>query len=46
MEFEGRTAVITGAASGIGFALSEAVVRRGMSLVMADFEQGPLPGRG
>jgi NADP-dependent 3-hydroxy acid dehydrogenase YdfG len=34
--------VITGAASGIGFALSEAVVRRGMSLVMADVEQGAL----
>lgn len=35
----GRTAVVTGAASGIGFAVAEAVVARGMTVVLLD-----LPG--
>jgi len=39
MELDGRTAVITGAASGIGLALTERFVAEGMSVVMADIEQ-------
>jgi NAD(P)-dependent dehydrogenase (short-subunit alcohol dehydrogenase family) len=41
-DFAGRTAVITGAASGIGFALASRAASEGMNLVMADVEQGPL----
>ena len=38
MELQGRTAVITGAASGIGLALAERCLAEGMSVVMADIE--------
>lgn len=38
MEFRNRTAVVTGAASGIGFGLAEAAAERGMSVVLADVE--------
>lgn len=34
----GQTAVVTGAASGIGFALAEALCLRGLTVVMADVE--------
>ena len=34
--FRGRVAIVTGAASGIGFALSEELVRRGAEVVLAD----------
>lgn len=37
-EFGGRVAVVTGAASGIGFALCERFARAGMQIVMADVE--------
>src|SRR6266536_1324071 len=37
-EFRGRVAVITGAASGIGFGLAERAVKEGMTVVMADVE--------
>ena len=37
-EFKGKTAVVTGAASGIGLALSELFLARGMNVVMADVE--------
>jgi NAD(P)-dependent dehydrogenase (short-subunit alcohol dehydrogenase family) len=37
-EFRGRVAVITGAASGIGFALAERAAQEGMTVVMADVE--------
>ena len=37
-EFEGRVAVVTGAASGIGFALAERFARAGMRVVLADVE--------
>lgn len=38
-EFSGRTAVVTGGASGIGYAILEAAARRGMNLVVADIEE-------
>ena len=38
----GKTAVVTGGASGIGLAIGEAFVRRGMNVVLADIEAGPL----
>jgi NAD(P)-dependent dehydrogenase (short-subunit alcohol dehydrogenase family) len=38
----GKVAVITGAASGIGFALAERFARDGLNVVLADVEQGPL----
>jgi NAD(P)-dependent dehydrogenase (short-subunit alcohol dehydrogenase family) len=41
---EGRVAVVTGAASGIGKALAEALVRAGSSVVMADVEANALDG--
>jgi NAD(P)-dependent dehydrogenase (short-subunit alcohol dehydrogenase family) len=39
MELQGRTAVVTGAASGIGLALTERFVAEGMAVVMADVEE-------
>lgn len=42
MQLDGRTAVITGAASGIGRALALGCAQRGMSLVLADVEEGAL----
>src|SRR4029077_7307290 len=38
----GKTAVVTGAASGIGFALSERFARAGLDIVLADIEQDAL----
>ncbi len=40
--FEGRVAAITGAASGIGRAMADALAAEGMRLVLADVEAGPL----
>ena len=40
--FRGRVAVVTGAASGIGLALTERFVAEGMNVVMADIEAGAL----
>jgi len=37
--FEGKVAIVTGAASGIGRALSAALVARGASVVLADIDQ-------
>jgi NAD(P)-dependent dehydrogenase (short-subunit alcohol dehydrogenase family) len=42
MELADRTAVITGAASGIGLALTERCLDEGMRVVMADIEAEPL----
>lgn len=41
-QFEGKVAVVTGAASGIGRALAETFVGAGMRVVLADIEAGPL----
>ncbi len=41
-EFKDRTAVITGAASGIGYALAERFGGEGMNVVMADVEEAAL----
>jgi NAD(P)-dependent dehydrogenase (short-subunit alcohol dehydrogenase family) len=38
-EFAGRTAVVTGAASGIGLSIVEAFVGEGMRIVMADVDE-------
>ena len=40
--FEGKVAVVTGAASGIGRALAERFAREGMRVVLADVEREPL----
>ena len=37
-----KVAVVTGAASGIGFALAEKWLTEGMKVVLADIEEGPL----
>lgn len=44
MELTDRTAVITGAASGIGLALTERLLDEGMAVVMADVEAERLAG--
>ena len=41
-DFEGKVAVVTGAASGIGLALADRFAREGMSVVLADVEPEPL----
>ena len=40
--FEGKVAVVTGAASGIGRAMADAFVAEGMKVVLADVEHEPL----
>src|SRR5262249_37012702 len=41
-DFRGKTAVVTGAASGIGRALAERFVKEGMNVVLADHDAGAL----
>jgi NAD(P)-dependent dehydrogenase (short-subunit alcohol dehydrogenase family) len=41
-DFAGKTAVITGAASGIGQAIAERCAQEGMKVVLADIEEGAL----
>jgi NAD(P)-dependent dehydrogenase (short-subunit alcohol dehydrogenase family) len=41
-EFQGRTAFVTGAASGIGLAMARTFLDRGMNVMMADVEQTAL----
>ncbi|TVV75462.1 SDR family NAD(P)-dependent oxidoreductase [Sphingomonas solaris] len=42
MEFRGSVAAITGAAGGIGFALAQEAVRRGMAVVLSDIREDAL----
>jgi NAD(P)-dependent dehydrogenase (short-subunit alcohol dehydrogenase family) len=42
MQVEGRVAVVTGAASGIGLGMARAFTGAGMKVVLADIEQAPL----
>jgi NAD(P)-dependent dehydrogenase (short-subunit alcohol dehydrogenase family) len=41
-DFKGKTAVVTGAASGIGRGLAERFAEEGMRVVLADIEEAPL----
>jgi NAD(P)-dependent dehydrogenase (short-subunit alcohol dehydrogenase family) len=41
-DFEGRVAVVTGGASGIGFATASRLAQEGMRVVLADIERAPL----
>ena len=41
-DLQGRVAVITGGASGIGHAVAERAATEGMKIVLADIEEGPL----
>ena len=41
-EFKGKTAFVTGGASGIGFAMAKAFAERGMNVMLADVEPGAL----
>ncbi|MCR9096036.1 MAG: SDR family NAD(P)-dependent oxidoreductase [bacterium] len=41
-DFQGKVAVVTGAASGIGLGVTERFVEEGMKVVMADVEKGSL----
>jgi NAD(P)-dependent dehydrogenase (short-subunit alcohol dehydrogenase family) len=41
-DLKGKTAFITGGASGIGFAMAEAFGRAGMSVMLGDIEEAPL----
>jgi len=41
-DFQGKVAVVTGAASGIGRALAERLAEEGMKLVVTDIEEAPL----
>jgi NAD(P)-dependent dehydrogenase (short-subunit alcohol dehydrogenase family) len=45
-ELQGKVAVITGGASGIGRAVAEAAASAGMKLVLADIDDGPLKETG
>ena len=42
LELSGKTAIVTGAASGIGLGIAKALAGAGMNLVLADLRPGPL----
>ncbi len=42
LEFQGKTAFVTGGASGIGFAMAKAFGAAGMNVMLADIEREPL----
>jgi NAD(P)-dependent dehydrogenase (short-subunit alcohol dehydrogenase family) len=44
--FKGKTAIVTGAASGIGLGIARNFARAGMNIVLADVEEGPLARAG
>ncbi len=44
MHFQGKVAIVTGAASGIGEALSGALARRGATVVLADIDEAGAKG--
>ena len=39
----GQVAVVTGGTSGIGFALADALVRRGVHVMIADIREDAIP---
>src|ERR1700751_4307031 len=41
-EFKGKTAFVTGSASGIGLAMAKAFAEQGMNVMLADVEQNAL----
>jgi NAD(P)-dependent dehydrogenase (short-subunit alcohol dehydrogenase family) len=41
-DFKGKTAIITGAASGIGLGIAKALAHAGANIVLADLRPGPL----
>ena len=45
-QFMGKTAIISGAAGGIGLALAEAFAEQGMNIVMADIDNAALVASG
>ena len=40
--FSGKLAVITGGASGVGFAIGEALAKEGAKVILTDIEQNSL----
>jgi len=42
-DLTGTLAVVTGATSGIGFAIAEALVRRGVNVMIADIREDAIP---
>jgi NAD(P)-dependent dehydrogenase (short-subunit alcohol dehydrogenase family) len=41
-DFKGKTAIVTGAASGIGLGIAKALANAGVNIVLADLRPGPL----
>ena len=43
-DFAGKTAVVTGGASGIGLGMTRALAARGMNLVVGDLDEAAMAG--
>ena len=41
-DFKGKLAVVTGGASGVGFAISESLTKEGAKVILADIEEKTL----